>query len=189
MKWNACGGIGIRGCRVSLETSDTRSGECGTESEPAFLQRLRIQIIHDTFAIDIKPRAPGMCTFYFDMIPVIGSQQMGRIGVFLQNGRSLCGIFHPSLITCVTAETGGRIMIAAIAQIIHLQGIAIHEDTTAPASPRPEILGMRIGSQPEAVQVAQTVTWLPFIHHTGIILHSHPLLHLLLAPQRQPLRR
>ena len=80
-------------------------------------------------------------------------------------------------------------MIAAIAQVIHLQGIAVGKDTAAPSTPHPYILSLRVAGHPEAVHVAETVTCLPFVHDTGIILYRHPLPHFLLAPQCQSLGR
>ena len=80
-------------------------------------------------------------------------------------------------------------MIAAIAQVIHLQGIAVSKDTAAPSTPRPDILRLRVAGQPEAVHVTEAVTRLPFVHDAGIILYRHPLPHFLLAPQCQSFRR
>ena len=83
-------------------------------------------------------------TLYLHMVPVVGFQQMVHIGILLQDGRPPGGILHASLITIIATETGGGIIITAIAEVVHLQGIAAHEDTTAPGSPRPEILRIRI---------------------------------------------
>ena len=125
-------------------------------------------------------------TLYLHMIPMVGFQQMVRIRIFLQDGRPLGGILNTGLITVIATETGSGVVVAAIAKVVHLQGVAAHEDTTAPGYPCPEILCLRIACQPEAVQVTQTVTFPTLIHDTGIVLDSHPRLHLLLAPERKP---
>ena len=125
-------------------------------------------------------------TLYLHMIPVVGFQQMVGIGILLQDGRTLRSILHPSLITVVTTETGRLIVIAAITQIVHLQGVTTQEDPTAPLRTGPDILCLRIGRQPETVHVAQTV-FTRLHHDTGIILHGHSRLHLLLAPESKAL--
>ena len=83
-------------------------------------------------------------TLYLHMIPVVGLQQMGLIGIFLQDRRTLRSILHTRLIAIIPTETGRRIVITAIAEVIHLQRVTPHEDATPPRSPRPEILGMRV---------------------------------------------
>ena len=80
-------------------------------------------------------------------------------------------------------------MIAAIAQIIHLQGIAAGKDAATPVGPCPKILGMGVAGQPETIHIAETVTCLSFIHDTGIIFYRYPQSHFLLTPQCQTLWR
>ena len=123
------------------------------------------------------------------MIPVVGLQQVIRIGIFFQNGRTPGRIVHTSLVTVVAAEPGRGVVVAAIAEVVHLQRIASHEDAAAPSSSCPEVFGLRVTGQPEAVHVAQPVAVLAFVHNTGVILYGHVLTHLLLPPECQPLRR
>ena len=79
-----------------------------------------------------------LVALYFHMIPMVGLQQMGLIGIFFQNGRSLRSIFDTSLVTVISAKPGSGVMVSAVAEIVHLQGVAPGEDAAAPASPRPQ---------------------------------------------------
>ena len=123
------------------------------------------------------------------MIPVVRAQQVGRIGIFLQDGRTIGCAVHPSLIARIATEARSGIMVATIAEVVHLQGIATHEDAAAPGGPCPDILLLRVTGQPETVQVAQAVTFPTLVHHLGIIFHDAVCRQLLFAPKRQPLGR
>ena len=123
------------------------------------------------------------------MIPVVGLQQMCIVGIFLQDGRSAGCILHPTLIAVITAETGRCIVIATIAEIIHLQGVTTHEDTAAPLHSCPDVTGTGVAGQPEAVEVAQAVALFPLILHTGIIFHRLAFVESFFAPQGQTFGR
>ena len=126
---------------------------------------------------------------YLHMIPVVGPQQMGRVGILLQYGGPTGSIVHTGLVAIVSAETGCGVVIATIAEIVHLQRIAAHEDTAAPLRPCPDVTGMGVAGQEEAVEVAQAVALLPLVHHTGVVLHCLPLVHPLLPPKGKALGR
>ena len=54
-------------------------------------------------------------TLDLHMIPMVGFQQMVRIRIFLQDGRPLGGILNTGLIPVIATETGGGVVVAAIA--------------------------------------------------------------------------
>ena len=128
---------------VGLEIRDPRSRKGRAETKPAALQRLGIQIVYNALPVDEET---GMTMFALDlhMIPVVGLQQVIRIGIFFQNGRTPGRIVHTSLVTVVAAEPGRGVVVAAIAEVVHLQRIASHEDAAAPSSSCPEAFGLRV---------------------------------------------
>ena len=173
---------------VGLEIGNTDPRQRCTESEPSALQRFRIKIVDDTLAVDKVARMPHL-TLDLYVIPVVGLQQMSLVGILLQNSRAFRSILHPRLVAIISAKTCCGVVIAAIAKVIHLQCVAPREDAAPPCNPRPEILGVRVRGQPEAVHITQTITIPALVHHTGVILDSHPCLHLLFPPKCQTLRR
>ena len=125
---------------------------------------------------------------YLHMIPVIGLQQMLLIGIFLQDGRTAFSIIHSRLVAIVAAETGGGVVVATIAEIVHLKCVTAHEDAATPLRPAPDIAGMGVAGEEETVEVTQAVAFLPFIYHTGVVFHRLTLVQLLFAPECETLR-
>ena len=83
------------------------------------------------------------------VIPTVALEKMSRVGVFAQYGRSVERVCDSSCITVIPAEPRGGVVIAAIAHIIHAEGIGVEE---FPAT----LLGFRQGflaGHPEAVEV------------------------------------
>ena len=78
-------------------------------------------------------------------------------------------------------------MIAAIAQIVHLQCVTAQEDATAPLLATPDVLALWVAGQPETVQVAQTVAGASLVNNLCIVFHNGIDCQLLLAPQCQSL--
>ena len=188
MQGHTGGGYRQGGCLGNLETGDAGARQGGAETEPAMRQGLRIEVVDDTLTID-KETGTAQQTLDLHVIPVVGLQQMGLVGVFLQDGGTLGRILDACLITIIAAEARGRIVVAPKTEVVHLQGVAAGEDTTAPGGPREDILRLRVARQPEAVQVAQPVARLALIHHTGIVLHRHAGTQRLFAPQRESFGR
>ena len=62
---------------------DPCSREGSAESEPSFVERLWVEVIHDALSIDIKAGATSSGTLYLDVIPMIGFQKMLLVGIFL----------------------------------------------------------------------------------------------------------
>ena len=92
---------------------------------------------------------------------------MSFVRIFLENRRAECYIIYTSFVACITAKSGSRVVIATIAQIIHLQGIASGEDAAPPVCTFPDVFLLRVTGQPEAVEIAQSV-----VGHLGIIFHN-----------------
>ena len=114
------------------------------ESEISAFERVRVDIIHQTFSVDDISH-PSVDSLQSDVIPVVGLDEMIGIGVFAQDDGLQPFLFHRGCITGVATESCGGVPIAAISHIIHLQGIVICELAS---------ISSAFVSHPEAVEVA-----------------------------------
>ena len=100
--------------RHDSEVGDTDTRPSSTEAKPSLRQRLRVEIADDWLSVDCHGGASS-CTFYPDMIPMVGLQQVFRVGIFFQDGRSIAGTVHSPCVTRISTEAGGGVAVATIA--------------------------------------------------------------------------
>ena len=144
-----------------------------------------VQIVHDEFAIYIET-CSAVSALNLNMIPMVRTQQMDCIGIFLQDGRTVRSTVNTTLVTVIATKTRRAVVIATIAQVVHLQRVTAQEDATTPLLTTPDVFMLWVAGQPETVQIAQTVT-VALHHHLCIVLNNGVGRQLLLAPQRQSL--
>ena len=82
-----------------------------TETEPSACKGLWVGVVDEEFLVDIVTCA-GSGSLDADAIPLIGAEQVGRVRIFTEEWRLGLPI--------VTAESRGRIPVAAVAEIVEL---------------------------------------------------------------------
>ena len=172
------------------EVCEAQAAPSGTHAEPSAGQRSWIAEVHKAFPVD---EVADSCAIGFDadVSPLVGHIQMCLVGVFLQDGRHGIGFSSLVGLPLVSAEAGRLVVVATIAQIIQLQGVAVLEDALSllHACEYRAVLYHGVGRHPEAVEVAHAVFFPALVHQAGVVFDDGASLHPFVAPDCHPFGR
>ena len=107
----------------------------GAEGEPAAAERDRRLIGDELFAVEDVTGVPVCIHLDADIIPMVGAEKMGGVGVFFQDWRTACGIGHGQGVAFVMAETGRGVVVAAVTEVEAAQTVALCESSAATVYP------------------------------------------------------
>ena len=153
---------------------------CGAEAKPAAEKGVRVGIVDEEFIIYIISRA-RRTGFDADTVPMVGTKQVRRVGVFVEKRRLGLRV--------VASETGCGVVVAAVAEVVKLEGGGIFEHAVAvgDVGEHAAVGGGRVGSQPEAVEVGEAVGGVAHDNH-GLVFEGKRNGHRLTPPKGETSR-
>ena len=124
----------VCGGRGDAEGGEAGVAPSGAEGEPAAEEGMGVEVIHELGALDGVADA-GCVAFGRDLdadvVPVVGAQQVGGIGVLAENGGTAVGVGDGQRVGRVAAEACGRVVVASVAEVVALQTVALQEAAAA----------------------------------------------------------
>lgn len=124
----------VCGGRGDAEGGESGVAPSGAEGEPAVEEGMGVEVIHELGAIDGVADA-GCGAFGRDLdadvVPVVGAQQVGGIGVLTEDGGTAVGVGDGQRVGVVAAEACGRVVVASVAEVVALEAVALEEAAAA----------------------------------------------------------
>ena len=84
----------------------------GAETKPSLVERFGIPEVNQPLAVNLVGHTISTA-LYLNVIPVVGLQEMGLVGVFRQDGGTTGRVFYAASVAVVAPEAGCSVMVAA----------------------------------------------------------------------------